>query len=121
MSLHDTLAGLRVELDGYQRQGKTDRAALVEAEIARVEELVDAATIEPDTVADAVAALDAERTAAYITALTEERAGYLAVGRADRVAAVDAELARYAVHADDEPGDELETADGTPPKRRGRK
>lgn len=119
MSLHDTLAGLRVELDGYQRQGKTDRAALVEAEIARVEELVGATADEPVTVADAVAALDADRTAAYITALTEERAGYLAVGRADRVADVDAELARYNVHV--EPDDGLETADGAPAKRRGRK
>lgn len=36
----------------------------------------------------------AARRADYVRALQEERAGYLAIGKTDRVAAVDAELAR---------------------------
>lgn len=36
----------------------------------------------------------AARRADYVRALREERAGYVMIGRPDRVAAVDAELAR---------------------------
>lgn len=60
--LHAQLAALRTERDGYLRYGKTDKAKLVEAEIARVEKLIAAEPApEPEPVDDEETDQDDER------------------------------------------------------------
>jgi len=53
-----------------------------------------------------------------VEALLNERAGYVATGRKDRVAQVDAELAAFGVAVDSDP--EVEAAVPSKPKARGR-
>lgn len=97
------LQALLFERAGYVKNGNTASVAEVDAEIERVSGL----KVDPDQpdliVAEPVVDVQLER---YLSALVEEREGYVRAGQDDRLPDVDAEIARVEAILGTEPTDD---------------
>lgn len=128
-----TVQALLNERAGYVVQGKTDRVAAVDAELAHFGVSADnppttaaedqaEAQAAADAAEEARAALELERST-YVQALREEREGLVRAGKTDRIKAVDEELAKVGATPAEAAGSASApgTEKATPAKRQPRK